>query len=599
MSISQAYKDLLPPEAASDLKIRFQEFYAALAERAEPMLRGPERSSWKQILDMEHDNLIAALELAVEEGNGQTALRLAASLWPYWDIRANWQEGLRLLEEALSTAQDKDSALSARATLGKGVLMQNDVSGSGIAFLKQAHELADLAGDLRTAADALSLFAVKAAYAEEGLVAAARWADKAIQIAKESEDEQVLAAALHRRADLFWGQGDYDKARAFTAEALEIRRKTGDLDGQRESLTSLAWMHDYLSQTREARRYMEEGIEVARAIGDELRLASILQEAGWIIDVDPGEEMGLFEEALSITRRLGNPTQIGDSLMYVGWRAYFVGDYNRARQCFEEAVELYRGKDPARYGNAQSSVGWVDFAEGRAEEGLQRSRDAIAICRTSSNRALLAWQLSYHGELSTACGDPAEGLAHLREAMRLNEELQNEASAPMLRLAIAWALSEVGDPDGALKEFETATGSPITAFPALLGIARIQGEMGNLEEASSKIKEAYELGIKSPIPYTSIAAHSLEEMALIKVTEGNAELAARILGTAAEIRHRTRKPINPVRRGHHYRTLVQKVRDALGPESFEREFVEGQALTEQEAIESCWGIVTNGPSDKP
>lgn len=589
MSISQAYKDLLPPEAASDLKIRFQEFYAALAERAEPMLRGQESSSWKQILDMEHDNLIAALELAVQEGNGQTALRLAAALWPYWNIRANWQEGMRLLDEALSKSQEADLALAARATLGKGVLMQNEVSGSGIPYFKKAYDMADSAGDLATAADALSLFAISTAYAEGGFTEAARSVDDAIEIAKRSEDQRVLAAALHRRGELLWRQEDNDEAIAITADALKMRRETGDLDGQRDSLTQLAWIHHYLSLRGEARRYMEQGLEIARALGDQLRLASILQESGWLFDVEPGEEMAAFEEALSITRSHGNPTQIGDSLMYVGWRAYFVGDYKRARECFEEGVELYRGKDPARYGNAQSSVGWVDFAEGRGDEGLQKSRDAVDICRTSSNKDLLAWQLSYHGELLTACGDPAEGLANLREAMQLNEELQNEASTPLLRQGIAFALRAAGDQEGALKEYEAAARTPIAASPALLGIASIQGERGNLAEAASKIKEAYELGSKSHSPFTSIAAHSLEEMALIKVAEGNAELGARILGTAAEIRHRTRRPINPVRRGNRYRAIVQTVRDALGPESYEREFTAGRALTEQEAVELCWG----------
>lgn len=152
------------------------------------------------------------------------------------------------------------------------------------------------AGDLSTAADALSLFAISAAYAEEGLTEAARSADDAIEIAKRSGDQRVLAAALHRRGGLFGGQREYEKAKAVTAEALDIRREAGDLDGQAASLAQLASIHSSPSLGVETRRYMEEALEVVRSLGDRLKLAAMLGQSAWIIDVEPGEQMRMLEE---------------------------------------------------------------------------------------------------------------------------------------------------------------------------------------------------------------------------------------------------------------------------------------------------------------
>ena len=49
---------------------RHAEFFLALAEEAEPWLRGPEQAAWFERLDAENDNLRAALSWLLEQGEG-------------------------------------------------------------------------------------------------------------------------------------------------------------------------------------------------------------------------------------------------------------------------------------------------------------------------------------------------------------------------------------------------------------------------------------------------------------------------------------------------------------------------------------------------
>ena len=67
----------------STFRLRHLEHFTALAEEAEPHLRGPEQKAWLDRLETEHPNLRAAL---AQPENGELALRLAKSILWFWLI---------------------------------------------------------------------------------------------------------------------------------------------------------------------------------------------------------------------------------------------------------------------------------------------------------------------------------------------------------------------------------------------------------------------------------------------------------------------------------------------------------------------------------
>ena len=80
-------------------------YWVALAERADPLLRGHEQLPWLNRLAVDHDNLRAALTRALDYGDWNAALRLAAALAYFWEIHGDAAEGRAWLERALAAAQ--------------------------------------------------------------------------------------------------------------------------------------------------------------------------------------------------------------------------------------------------------------------------------------------------------------------------------------------------------------------------------------------------------------------------------------------------------------------------------------------------------------
>ena len=93
---------------AEELRRRHAEHFLALAEEAEPNLRGRSPREWLDRLEREHDNLRAALDRLEASGESELALRLAGALWRFWYLRGHLAEGRRRLESALRSRRASD-----------------------------------------------------------------------------------------------------------------------------------------------------------------------------------------------------------------------------------------------------------------------------------------------------------------------------------------------------------------------------------------------------------------------------------------------------------------------------------------------------------
>src|SRR6185295_15447678 len=167
------------------------EHFAALAERAEPELRGPEQSRWLGRLEEEHDNLRLAMDRLHRSGSGPLGLRLAAALWRFWWVHGHFSEGRRRLASALSQSDGADRCHRAKALLGAAALARGQ-----------------------------SDFVSARAYVEESLA-----------IERADGNAAGIAAALHELGNLDDDQGDREAARTHFEEGLAIRRELGDRRG--------------------------------------------------------------------------------------------------------------------------------------------------------------------------------------------------------------------------------------------------------------------------------------------------------------------------------------------------------------------------------
>ncbi|MFQ5796796.1 MAG: BTAD domain-containing putative transcriptional regulator, partial [Candidatus Bipolaricaulia bacterium] len=283
----------------------YADYYLALAEEAEPELHGgPEQEMWLDRLEMEHDNLRAALEWLEQSEEVEEELRLAGALWWFWFIHGYLSEGPERLEGALAEAEGSDVSATVRAKA---------LHGAGVLTLFQ--------GDLGRAAELL----------EEGLA-----------LFRELENKRGSAYSLRELGHVAAKQGDYGRAATLSEESLALSREIGDKWDAAYSLIGLGHVARHQGDLGRVTELCKESLTLFRELEDKPGIADSLRELGVTAAVqsDYGRAVALFKEALALYREVGYKPGSTESLEGLAGVAGANGQPERAARLFGAAEAL-------------------------------------------------------------------------------------------------------------------------------------------------------------------------------------------------------------------------------------------------------------------
>ena len=269
---------------------RHLEHFVQLAEQAEPKLREADQLEWLNRLDLEQENLRAALHLALEEdgllddGRASLGARLAGALWVYWFIRGHFSEGRRMAEQALALLDrtgDPDPALGkVLYPAASFALFQGDFA-RGKALSLRSLAVTRERGDAFGEVVSYHHFAM-IANAQGDWSKAGRYYRRGLKIANRVEDPWLIGVMLNGLGDVAFNSHDHDNAFKFYQEKLAIGRQTGDRFQILYSLINLAEMALQHGDLQQAAMLTEEELAVSKVLGERRGISSALQHLGRI-----------------------------------------------------------------------------------------------------------------------------------------------------------------------------------------------------------------------------------------------------------------------------------------------------------------------------
>ena len=249
-------------------------FILELARRAEPELMKAEQLHWLNRLQLEHDNLRAALEWRLASDHpGPESLELAAALHWFWVKLAYLTEGRHWLERALtrSAAPPVGTRAKTLTALGTIVFFLGDFE-RACSLLEEGAALARAVGEPSIVAFALGMLTMAAMERGDSESAARRAAESAAA-ARASAEPWLEGFSLSYFAYEALYAGDIERAVRMHEEALALLRTKGELWGSTIVLFDLALLRVVQQRHAEARVLCGEAMAIGRQFGDRRAIA--------------------------------------------------------------------------------------------------------------------------------------------------------------------------------------------------------------------------------------------------------------------------------------------------------------------------------------
>ena len=244
----------------------------ALAEAARQHIPGPEQAGWLKRLDVERDNLVAALGQAARDlGGAEPGLRLSIALWPYWLNRGLLTLGVQVANVALARPEAAVPPLTPLRAQG---------------FFELGH-LCNFLGQGAMARDALQ--ACQHCLTQMG-------------------DASKMAMVLQPLGTAYATLGQTELALACFEQAVDASRALDRPDQLASSLVALAMGYHMSGRLNEALPLFEEALRLARSGSDDEALAAALLNLG-ALHISLGDTpcaVQLVSEARSLADRTGS-----------------------------------------------------------------------------------------------------------------------------------------------------------------------------------------------------------------------------------------------------------------------------------------------------
>jgi predicted ATPase/class 3 adenylate cyclase/DNA-binding CsgD family transcriptional regulator len=354
----------------------------------------------------------------------------------------------------------------------------------------------------------------------------------------------LRARALHGAGVLAYLQGDYQQSGLYLQEGLELSRALRDDQGVASILGALGLVAWFQGEHAAARTQLETSVALFRDVRYTWGTADALHWLGHVV-LDQGDvaaARGLFEEALTLFRVTGDKRNIALPLKDFGLIASQQGDHAAAWSLYEESLALSRVVEDVWH-VAETLQRLADLArlQGDYERAVTRGQENLELWRRLGNKGGIAETLNLLGELARLGGDSRQATAYFTESLELLRTLGSKR-------IIAGVLHNLGTVAQHDRDFERATTLQLES-----------------------------LELNAAIEYLPGIADCFVGLAAVAAATGSAERAALLLG-AAEPHLAAMRGYMPLIDRASYEHTLAAARALLDDVAFEAALTRGRAL---------------------
>ncbi len=383
-------KELLLPSDKQQVQTQHCRFFTTFLSQCTPRLKGKEQKEALEEIGSEIENVRAAWQWAVEQGNIEAIGQSLKALFYFYEIRSWTQEGEEAFADAVHKMREtyrEQPDTASEAILGQLLARQGRFR-NRLGLYRQAKELLQESLVILRRLDLPeeTVFSInnlgKTAFRLGEYAEARQLCQESVTICQQIGYSEGMITALETLAKVAEELGEYDETRRQHWEGLRICRLLGDKQGIATFLNGLGYIDWRLGEYAEAEQLCQEGLEMYQEVGDRLGVAMCRKNLGNVA-ADTGDyeqARSQYEQGLKICREIGNQWGIAALLNNLGVIAWEVGSYLEAQRFTEEGLAIQRQIGYQwGVGNSLETLGNIAHALGKWQQSRVYFLEALQI----------------------------------------------------------------------------------------------------------------------------------------------------------------------------------------------------------------------------
>jgi tetratricopeptide (TPR) repeat protein len=274
-----------------------------MAEELEPRLYNAEGAMCLDALEAELDNFRLALDLSIESGAAETAMRFVAALNRLWFSHCYHTEGSEWTKRALAISKGSSALLRAKA-LATGGQLESDPSTCRAYFAQSAEAYRD-AGELAEMGNVL----IWLAWYQEDAAKQRSLAEEGLAICRKFAYKRGIAHGLGDLGGMAHEAGDYSRARQLYEESLAVYSEMQRENGMAATLYSLGLLSHMQGDDVDAREQYRRALALFRNLRDRRQAGYVLSDFATLLASEKSWAAGAALQGFvtGVLRELASP----------------------------------------------------------------------------------------------------------------------------------------------------------------------------------------------------------------------------------------------------------------------------------------------------
>jgi tetratricopeptide (TPR) repeat protein len=277
------------------------------------------------------------------------------------------------------------------------------------------------------------------------------YANRAAKLAKKINYRQGKAYAFIKLAKAHWALGDNKKPFELSREALNIFEESGDYNGIRTALGTIADFYRINGNYEDALKYIFESLHVSEKMNDNASTAESLYQVGnlYLRLDEPGKALKYFQRALETGKEAVRKQRLIYYINNIGLAYMELEQYTRALDNFQKALRRFTEQgDKFGISNTLLNIGIIHIELDNFDESLQYLHQGLEKFEETGNNSGMCRALFHIGNNHFKMNQYKRAMSYYGDALKKAREANDKF---MIQL-IYESYSEVYAASGEYKE---------------------------------------------------------------------------------------------------------------------------------------------------